>query len=177
MRHVTDDNNVLHDWVQTIWLSQCGPQSMRRSVLVLDSSNPMADPRVHRILVDKGTQILEAPGLFDTVCSSFLSTLTAIYTDWIVGDGLWRPRQTATRLHIVDWIALSWLSVQRTVVEHAFAGYNEKLGLRLAGNAGNPVKANTVQLSSKVSPNVVCSSKADNVPRRRHVLRKQEIAM
>lgn len=160
VRYVTNDNNVLHDWVQTIWLSQCGPQSMRRSVLIVDSSNPMADRRVHRILIDKDTQLLEAPGLFDTVCSCFLSTLTAIYTDWIVGDGLWRPRQSATLSHIVDWIALAWLSVQRTVVERAFAGYNEKLGLHLADNTGKPVKARNVQLTSGVLPNVDCSSKS-----------------
>ncbi|KAL3224938.1 hypothetical protein MRX96_026322 [Rhipicephalus microplus] len=141
VRHVTDDNDVLHDWVQTIWLSQCGPQSMRRSVLIVDSSSPMADPRVHRILIDKGTQVLEAPGLFNTVYSTFLSTLMAIYTDWIVGDGLWRPRHAATWLHIVDWIALAWLSVQQTVIERAFAGYNEKLGLQLADNTGNPAQA------------------------------------
>ncbi|KAH6939049.1 hypothetical protein HPB50_015691 [Hyalomma asiaticum] len=48
VRHVTDDNDVLHDWVQTVWLSQCGPQSMRRSVLIVDSSSPMADPRMFR---------------------------------------------------------------------------------------------------------------------------------
>ncbi|KAL1422350.1 hypothetical protein MTO96_022224 [Rhipicephalus appendiculatus] len=166
VHHVTDDNDILHDWVQTIWLSQCGPQSMRRSVLIVDSSSPMADPRAHRILNDKDTQVLEAPGLFNMVSSSFLSTLTAIYTDWIVGDGLWRPRQTATWSHIVDWIALAWLSVQRTVIKRAFAGYNEKLGLLLADNTGSPAQVCNVELTSKVSPNTDHSSTANNVHRK-----------
>ncbi|KAH7962257.1 hypothetical protein HPB52_015072 [Rhipicephalus sanguineus] len=61
------DISIFPSNVHTIWLSQCGPQSLRRSVLIVDSSSPMADPRVHRILIDKDTQVLEAPGLFDTV--------------------------------------------------------------------------------------------------------------
>uniref|UniRef100_G3MRL0 HTH CENPB-type domain-containing protein n=2 Tax=Amblyomma TaxID=6942 RepID=G3MRL0_AMBMU len=153
VRHVAHDSDVLHDWVQTVWLSQCGLQSLKKSVLVVDRNNSIADPRVHRVLIDKETQLLEAPGLFDAVCCGFQSALSAIYTDWIVGDGLWRPRWSATWSHIVDWIALAWLSVQRTVVVRAFSGYNEKLGLRLADESTNDrsVNARDIQKASKAS--------------------------
>lgn len=148
VRFIPKDGDVLYDWVQTGCFSQ--------PVLIVDGVSVASDPRVHRILIDGGTQLLEAPGLFDAVCSSFLSTLSAIYTDWIVGDGLWRLRHAATWSHIVDWIALAWLSVQRTLVVQAFAGYNSKLGLHLADQdthscTGESVALRDVSVASQAS--------------------------
>lgn len=169
VRFVPKDRDVLYDWVQTGRFSQ--------PVLIVDRGSSASDPRVHRILIDKGTQLLEAPGLFDAVCSSFLSTLSAIYTDWIVGDGLWRPHHAATWSHIVDWIALAWLSVQRTLVVQAFAGYNEKLGLHLAdrdthSHTGENVALQDISVASR-APNEVESPQKCEVSRSARTLRRK----
>ncbi|KAG0420815.1 hypothetical protein HPB47_003275 [Ixodes persulcatus] len=46
----------------------------------------------------------------------------------VLGEGLWRIRKTATLSHIADWIALAWLSVQRSLVQQAFVDYDVGIG-------------------------------------------------
>lgn len=169
VRSIPKDKDVLYDWVQIGGFSQ--------PVLIVDGDSMASDPRVHRILIDRGTKLLEAPGLFDAVYSSFLSTLSALYTDWIAGDGLWRPSHAAPWAHILDWMALAWLSVRRTSVVQAFAGYNEKLGLHLAdrdtdSRGGENVTPRDVSVSPQASDEVDSPPKCA-VSRRARLLQKK----
>ncbi|EEC19078.1 transposon, putative [Ixodes scapularis] len=143
--YVCRDKDVLHNWAQKVWLKQGDPLATQHSILIIDSKTAeFLDSKVHRVLVDRQTTLREAPTLLDGVCSNFLSVLSAIYTDWIVGEGLWRIRKTATLSHIADWIALAWLSVQRSLVQRAFVDYDVGIGAVLEEDSA---KSHSPQLS------------------------------
>lgn len=128
---IENDDDVLLDWVQNVWLCRPGSLVHQKSLIVLDTLSLNDDPRVDRLLTDRLSRLCSVSGLFSDIADSVLQRVMSDYSDWMVSEGLWHVKRRAKLNYIADWIALAWLAVSRSEVKQIFRSFNVDLHCRV----------------------------------------------